>query len=83
MPLRSAGVGYFESFFLGQASGMVEPVAGVLGAYSVQAMEPILPYAMAFAAGPWPPSCVPLRIFAQPQRVDAWGSGRRAHQRRL
>ena len=51
MPLRRSGTGLFKSFFYGQLSGMVEPVAGVLGASAVQSMEPILPYAMAFAAG--------------------------------
>jgi ZIP family zinc transporter len=36
---------------MGQASGMVEPIAGVLGALSVIVFRPILPYALAFAAG--------------------------------
>ena len=36
---------------IGQASGVVEPIAGVLGAFLVVAMQPILPYALAFAAG--------------------------------
>ena len=35
----------------GQASGIVEPIAGVLGALAVTEMRPILPYALAFAAG--------------------------------
>ena len=35
----------------GQASGIVEPIAGVLGAVLVSTMRPILPYALAFAAG--------------------------------
>lgn len=35
----------------GQLSGMVEPIAGVLGAFAVSLAEPILPYALAFAAG--------------------------------
>lgn len=51
MPLRRSGVGLFKSFFFGQLSGMVEPIAGYAGAVMVQEMEPILPYAMAFAAG--------------------------------
>ena len=32
-------------------SGLVEPVAGILGAVLVSLMQPILPYALAFAAG--------------------------------
>ena len=51
MPLRRIGMGRGKSFLLGQASGMVEPVAGVLGAYFVQDMQSILPYALCFAAG--------------------------------
>ena len=35
----------------GQASGLVEPIAGVLGAFLVVMIQPILPYALAFAAG--------------------------------
>ena len=35
----------------GQLSGVVEPVAGVLGAAFVSVAEPVLPYALAFAAG--------------------------------
>ncbi|MBN1911884.1 MAG: ZIP family metal transporter [Pirellulales bacterium] len=51
MPLRREGMGRFKAFMYGQASGMVEPMAGVLGAWAVLAMTPILPYALAFAAG--------------------------------
>ncbi|MCI0479706.1 ZIP family metal transporter, partial [Candidatus Uhrbacteria bacterium] len=51
MPLRREGMSPFRSFLAGQASGMVEPVAGVIGAAAVLAMRPILPYALAFAAG--------------------------------
>ena len=40
-----------KSFWYGQLSGVVEPIAGVLGALAVIAMRPILPYALAFAAG--------------------------------
>jgi ZIP family zinc transporter len=40
-----------KSFMMGQASGIVEPIAGVLGAAAVIFMQPILPYALAFAAG--------------------------------
>jgi ZIP family zinc transporter len=51
VPLRREGLSAVRSFFYGQASGMVEPVAGVFGAAAVLLMRPILPYALAFAAG--------------------------------
>ena len=51
VPLRREGLSRRKSFFYGQASGIVEPIAGVLGAWAVTAMTPILPYALAFAAG--------------------------------
>ena len=51
MPLRREGLSPFRSFMLGQFSGMVEPIAGVLGAALVLSMRAILPYALAFAAG--------------------------------
>jgi ZIP family zinc transporter len=50
-PLRRAGVSRLKSFWYGQLSASVEPVAGVLGALAVVQMRPILPYALAFAAG--------------------------------
>lgn len=51
MPLRREGMSKGKSFFIGQFSGMVEPVAGVLGALFVLKMQNILPYALCFAAG--------------------------------
>ena len=51
LPLRREGFSRRKSFFLGQASGMVEPIAGVLGALLVVYIEAILPYALSFAAG--------------------------------
>jgi len=51
VPLRREGMSRTKSFLYGQASGMVEPVAGVLGAALVLLFRPILPYALAFAAG--------------------------------
>lgn len=51
IPLRREGFSRLKSFLYGQASGIVEPFAGVLGAISVIAMKPILPYALSFAAG--------------------------------
>lgn len=51
VPLRREGLSRFKSFWWGQLSGIVEPIAGVLGALAVISMRPILPYALAFAAG--------------------------------
>lgn len=51
MPLRRQGVSRFRSFWFGQLSAIVEPIAGVIGALAVLTFEPILPYALAFAAG--------------------------------
>ncbi|MEE4262808.1 MAG: ZIP family metal transporter [Desulfobacteraceae bacterium] len=51
VPLRREGFSRLKSFWYGQASGIVEPIAGVLGAVSVIFIKPILPYALAFAAG--------------------------------
>ena len=51
VPLRREGLSRFRAFWYGQASGLVEPVAAVVGAAAVIVMRPILPYALAFAAG--------------------------------
>lgn len=51
IPLRREGYSRRKSFFLGQASGMVEPVAGVIGSLLVVYIEALLPYALSFAAG--------------------------------
>ena len=51
MPLRREGVSRFKSFWYGQLSAIVEPIAGVLGAAAVLVARPLLPYALAFAAG--------------------------------
>ncbi len=51
VPLRREGFSRRKSFLLGQASGMVEPIAGVIGALLVVHIETILPYALSFAAG--------------------------------
>lgn len=50
-PLRRGGLSRWKSFWYGQLSAIVEPVAGVIGALMVIQMQPILPYALAFAAG--------------------------------
>ena len=51
MPLRRQGMSRFKSFWYGQLSAVVEPVAAVIGAVAVAFFTPILPYALAFAAG--------------------------------
>jgi ZIP family zinc transporter len=51
VPLRREGLSRRKSFMFGQLSGMVEPIAGVLGAIAVIYMQPLLPYALSFAAG--------------------------------
>lgn len=51
VPLRREGMSRLRSFWYGQLSGVVEPIAGVIGAAAVIFMRPILPYALAFAAG--------------------------------
>lgn len=51
VPLRREGYTRRRSFGYGQLSGAVEPIAGVLGAVAVLTMQPILPYALSFAAG--------------------------------
>jgi ZIP family zinc transporter len=51
MPLRRMGMSKWKSFLYGQSSALVEPVAGVIGALAVNVFSPLLPYALAFAAG--------------------------------
>jgi len=51
MPLRREGMSRRKSFWYGQLSAVVEPIAGVVGAVAVIVAQPILPYALAFAAG--------------------------------
>ncbi|WP_105616908.1 ZIP family metal transporter [Vallitalea okinawensis] len=51
VPLRREGMSRTKSFLYGQASGMVEPIAGLIGAVAVISMQALLPYALAFAAG--------------------------------
>ena len=51
VPLRREGFTRLKSFWYGQLSGVVEPMAGVLGAFAVILVKPLLPYALAFAAG--------------------------------
>ncbi|NLJ07421.1 MAG: ZIP family metal transporter [Sphingobacteriales bacterium] len=51
IPLRREGFSRLKAFNYGQLSGIVEPVAGVIGAYLVLHITPLLPYALSFAAG--------------------------------
>ncbi len=51
MPLRREGMSLLKSFWFGQLSAIVEPVAGIIGAAAVLIAQPILPYALSFAAG--------------------------------
>jgi ZIP family zinc transporter len=51
LPLRREGMSPLRSFWYGQLSAVVEPIAGVLGALAVTVARPILPYALSFAAG--------------------------------
>ncbi len=51
IPLRREGFSRWKAFNYGQLSGIVEPISGVLGAYLVLSITPILPYALSFAAG--------------------------------
>jgi ZIP family zinc transporter len=51
IPLRREGMSRRKSFFYGQMSGIVEPIAGVIGALFVIKMTSLMPFALAFAAG--------------------------------
>ena len=51
MPLKRMGMSNTKSFLYGQSSALVEPVAAVIGAVAVNFFVPVLPYALAFAAG--------------------------------
>ena len=51
VPLRGLGLPSWKAFLLGQVSGLVEPIFGIIGCLIVSALDPVLPYALAFAAG--------------------------------
>jgi len=51
MPMRREGISRWKSFMFGQFSAAVEPIAAVIGAAAVLTFQPILPYALSFAAG--------------------------------
>jgi ZIP family zinc transporter len=51
MPIRRQGASKWKSFMYGQSSAIVEPIAAVIGAWAVMTFQPLLPYALSFAAG--------------------------------
>ena len=51
VPLRREGFSRWHAFNYGQMSAIVEPLSALLGAYMITLMQPLLPYALAFAAG--------------------------------
>ncbi len=51
LPLRREGYSRMRSFLSGQASGLVEPVAGVIGAFAAITVRSLLPFLLSFAAG--------------------------------
>jgi len=51
LPLRREGCSRRKAFFYGQLSGVVEPIAGFLGALLVVKVRTCLPFLLAFAAG--------------------------------
>lgn len=51
MPLRREGISRNKSFFIGQLSGVVEPIAGIIGAILVMKVQILLPFLLSFAAG--------------------------------
>ena len=51
VPMRRQGLSRYRSWMYGQSSALVEPIAAVLGAWAVLSFEPVLPYALSFAAG--------------------------------
>jgi ZIP family zinc transporter len=70
LPLRREGMGRWKSFVLGQSSGIVEPIAGVIGAAFVLYMQNVLPYALCFAAGAMI-FVVVEELIPESQRVEA------------
>jgi ZIP family zinc transporter len=51
IPLRREGFSRIKGFWYGKLSGIVEPIAGIIGVYMVVTITTLLPYALAFAAG--------------------------------
>lgn len=51
LPLRREGLSRKKAFFFGQLSGVVEPIAAIIGAILVLKIQLLLPFLLAFAAG--------------------------------
>ena len=51
LPLRRDGMSRKKAFFIGQLSGIVEPISAVIGAFLVLKIQTLLPFLLAFAAG--------------------------------
>ena len=51
LPLRREGMSRAKAFFLGQLSGVVEPIAAIIGALLVLKIQVLLPFLLAIAAG--------------------------------
>lgn len=77
IPLRREGLSRKKAFLYGQFSGMVEPIAGVLGALLVLTMKSILPFSLAFAAGAMiyvvAEELIPEAHFEKSGHIATWG----------
>ncbi|MDH7598314.1 MAG: ZIP family metal transporter [Sedimentisphaerales bacterium] len=78
VPLRREGFGRFKSLWYGQLSGIVEPISAVLAAAAVVTIRPILPYALAFAAGAMiyvvVEELIPESQLQQNTHIATWGA---------
>ncbi len=78
VPLRREGMSRLRSFWYGQLSGVVEPIAGVFGAFAVILVRPLLPYALSFAAGAMiyvvVEELIPESQLEQNTHVATWGA---------
>ena len=78
VPLRREGMSRLKSFWYGQLSGVVEPMAGVVGAFAVIMVRPLLPYALSFAAGAMiyvvVEELIPESQLEQNTHIATWGA---------
>ena len=51
LPLRQEGLSSGRSFLYGAASGVVEPIFGILVVLAASAIQPLMPWLLSFAAG--------------------------------
>ncbi len=51
MPLRAEGMNKGKTFLFGVLSGVVEPIAALITVLAAEAVVPIMPYLLSFAAG--------------------------------